>query len=215
MKRTIVAAVVGMAFAVLVFVLAGARTAYCAGADAEEERKPARGMFLVADGKMRDPRFAEAVILLLDINRNGAAGLIINRPSDVKLSRIFPQFKRLKRGNDKLYFGGPVETERLLMLLRSNRLKKSFVRVFDGVYATNSRAAQLAMLKRGVVKFRIYAGYAGWGVGQLEREISRGDWHVLPADADMVFSADASKIWHELIRKSTEIFVWATDEKRL
>jgi putative AlgH/UPF0301 family transcriptional regulator len=60
---------------------------------------------------------------------------------------------------------------------------------------------------KGEEKFRLYAGYAGWAAGQLERELSRGDWHILKADPDTVFGNDPEKIWQDLIRRSSGIQV--------
>ncbi len=168
-----------------------------------------KGKFLVASRRLGDPRFQETVVLLISYDRNGAAGLIINRPVKMSLSDAFPDSRIFKKRKETVYFGGPVELNRLLFLIRSPGRPEESARVFDGVYVSSSRPVLDRMIGKpkageGV---RVYAGYAGWAVGQLEGEVARGDWYILQADAKTIFDKKSEKIWPELIRRGSELQV--------
>jgi putative transcriptional regulator len=164
-------------------------------------------VLLVAGTQIRDPRFMESVILLLSAGPGGAMGLIINKPTATKVSSGFGGTGSMSRGGDPLFYGGPVGGHGLLMLRRADRAPADWVAVVHGVFVTNSRMAMMdaLMAARMAEEVRVYAGYAGWGAGQLEREIERGDWYLLPADAALIFRRDMTKLWPELFRKSREI----------
>lgn len=168
------------------------------------------GIFLVAGRNLRDPRFRETVVLLVSYRRLGAVGLIINRPTRLSLSAAFPDIPSFKKRTDVIYFGGPVEGDQVLLLVRSPGNPGEAARVFDGVYVSSSMAVlnRMATQQKAGEHFRVYAGYAGWAPGQLEGEIARGDWRVLPADAKTLFEKDVETIWPEMIRRSSELQVW-------
>lgn len=171
-----------------------------------------KGKFLVAKRDMRDPRFSETVILLIEHGSNGAMGLVINRPTEVKLSTLLPEIKGLKRRDDTVYLGGPVNENQVFLLIRSRIKPKDSLHIFEDIYA-NASLSELQQLIEGTKtdeKFHAYAGYAGWAPGQLDLEVSRGDWHVLQADSRSVFEKKPSDIWPELIRKVSAQWVEAS-----
>ena len=164
-----------------------------------------KGKFLVASRQLRDPKFSETVILLIEYDRKGAMGLIINRPTKVRLSSALPEIEGLQQRRDTVYLGGPVATNQVRLLIRSSSQPEGARRVLEEVYLSSSRSVLQQMIDDADAqkRFRVYAGYAGWGPGQLDFEISRGGWHVLPADAGTVFDTAASEIWPELIRRTS------------
>jgi putative transcriptional regulator len=174
--------------------------------------KPSRGKFLVASRKIKDPRFMETVILLTQYGPRGASGLVINRPTEVELSEMFPDIEGLTRNAHSLYYGGPVAMDRVQLLIRSDAPPEEALPVFDGVYFGLSRAL-LERVSNGGVGFRAYAGYSGWAAGQLEMELKRDDWHVMRADVGTVFEADPSTVWPELIRRTEVYHVKARDRQ--
>jgi len=180
-------------------------------AESQESATPARGVFLVASRQINDPVFMESVVLLLSSDENGAMGLIINKPSDRSISSVFPEMKKTDSKKDRLYFGGPVSINQLIVLLRSKEAVKDTTRILEGIAVSADRTVLLDALKKKKAgsDFRLYAGYAGWVTGQLEWEIKRGDWFLIAADAATVFNEDESKVWPLLIRKSQEIMVQA------
>jgi putative transcriptional regulator len=165
----------------------------------------ANGIFLIAKRDMRDPRFQQTVVLVTQPARGSPFGVIINRPLDHPLSEVFPEQATLKGKKDLLYFGGPVAREGLVFLVRSAAPPGRAVQVLNDVYFTGDVNSIEALLKRrdATRGLRVYAGYSGWGPGQLQNEIQRGDWHVLPADAETIFDKDPARIWPELIQRVT------------
>jgi len=171
---------------------------------------PAKGSFLVASPRLVDPRFQETVVLLIGYGDDGASGVIINRPTEVRLVDLLPSVKGLKDRADVVYYGGPVEGHRMLMLIRSGEKPEGSGSVFGDVYFSSSKNTLESMLKarKTANKLRVYAGYAGWMPQQLDREVSRGDWFIVSADARSIFEKKPSEVWPELMRRGTEIQVW-------
>ena len=164
---------------------------------------PAKGRFLVASHRLTDPNFVETVVLLLAYEPTGAVGVVVNRPTDVRLGSVLSDVEELRDRSDPVYLGGPVVKNLLLVLLRAAKQPESSVAVFDGVYVSGSPAAVRDVLKKAGKRTRVrgYAGYAAWGPEQLDREIARGDWHVTAADATIVFDIAAPEIWPRLIQR--------------
>jgi putative transcriptional regulator len=174
-----------------------------------------KGKFLVASRQIRDPRFQETVILLIQHDLNGTVGLIVNRPTTVRLSDFFPEIKEGQGSEHFTYIGGPVGMTQVLLLIHVEKKLEGSQWIFDDVYVSSSKAVleQLIEIPAGETKFRAYAGYAGWGSGQLEQEIARGDWHVAQADAKTIFIKPPAEIWPDLIRKTEMIRVESASER--
>jgi putative transcriptional regulator len=158
---------------------------------------------LVATRQLLDPNFAEAVVLLLESGAEGAVGVVVNRPSKLELRSVLPDVKGLSQRRDTVFLGGPVEKGQLLLLVRSPSPPQQSVRVFRDVFVTASLDAlnRAAAESPGDPRFRLFAGYAGWGAGQLEVEIARGDWIVLPGDVEQVFAPAPERIWESLVER--------------
>jgi putative transcriptional regulator len=173
------------------------------------EKELAKGKFLVASHNLSDPRFHETVVLLIDYSANGATGIIINKPTKVTLAEALPSMPGLKKRSDIVYYGGPVENHILLMLIQSGEKPEEADRVFGDVYVSASKNTLELMIgsKKTEKQMRTYSGYAGWMAGQLDWEVSRGDWFIVQADARSIFESDASGIWRELIRRGPAIQV--------
>lgn len=166
---------------------------------------PARGMFLVASRDLVDPNFSESVVLLLEYDAKGALGLIVNRPTKVQLTDLLPDIDELKERVDIVYAGGPVSKNRVVLLMRSERHPLGSGRVFADTYVSSNMETlkQAVSLSGEGATFHAYVGYAGWGPGQLDRELSRGDWYLSPAEESLVFDRAAEEIWPELIEKNS------------
>ena len=180
---------------------------FLALASANAQNEPAPGKFLVAAREMGDPNFAQSVILLIDYDEDhGAMGLIVNRRSDMPMSRLLPDLKEAKDRSDAVYVGGPVELRTVLALLKSKSGPSDAKHVFGDVYLLNTKD----LLQKGLAtqkdpgSFHVFVGYAGWGAGQLEHEIDLGAWHVMSADAAVVFHADPDSVWPHLIQRTEQ-----------
>lgn len=169
------------------------------------ERDLARGKFLIASRSLLDPNFSESVVLLLEYDAEGALGLIVNRPTEVQLTDLLPEVEELKERADVVYVGGPVSKDRIVLLMRSDEHPRDAGRVFADTYVSSSMETlkHAVTLTRDGGTFHAYVGYAGWGPGQLDNEVSRGDWHISPAEEALVFDRAADEIWHELIKKNS------------
>jgi putative transcriptional regulator len=164
---------------------------------------PAKGRLLVASHRLADPNFSETVVLLLAYEPTGAMGVVINRPTHVRLGSVLRDVEELRDRTDTVYLGGPVAGNLLLVLIRAAKRPESSQTVFGDVYVSGSLAAlRQALGGTGTVnRVRAFAGHAGWAPGQLDREIARGDWYVAAADATKIFEMKASAIWPKLIQQ--------------
>jgi len=160
----------------------------------------ARGKFLVANKSQRDPTFFETVVLLVDYDDKGALGVVVNRPTDVPLTAALPEVKELHKRKDIIFLGGPVARDRMVLLLRAKAAPPQSVQVFDQVYATGSISALRQIIGRGE-SVRAYAGYAGWGPGQLDAEVARGDWLIGPADSKAIFDDPPTGVWPRFVER--------------
>ncbi len=164
----------------------------------------AQGKFLIAQRTLMDPNFAQTVVLLFQHDEKGSVGLIINRPTTIKLSKAVDHFQQWEGEDDRIYEGGPVARRRVIMLVRTDDEIEGAHPVFDDVHlgASNGLLQSLANGWDKPKAFRAYTGYAGWGAGQLEGEMKRGSWHVLPAKGDLVFDPNPERVWTKLIEQT-------------
>ncbi len=159
----------------------------------------ARGVLLVANPKLPDSNFAQTVVLLLDYGADGALGLVVNRPTRIELSEMFPDLAPLRGRSVRVHYGGPVRPTTLTYLTGDAvGAEPGEEPVCKGVHPVTGSAGLERALKQGAT-LRAYAGHAGWAPGQLDNELRRGDWYVVSADAATVFREPADAIWPELI----------------
>ncbi|MCS7025009.1 MAG: YqgE/AlgH family protein [Bryobacteraceae bacterium] len=171
-------------------------------------RDPAPGRLLIAKRDLSDPNFAETVVFLLDYSRKGALGLILNRPTNISVARVFRDLPSAQARSDKVFSGGPVEPSSLRALQRSATRLEGARAVIDEVYVVSESAQIDKAFRQGVPpeELRFFAGYAGWAPAQLDREIELGAWLLTDADADLVFHAKPESLWKLLIRRSESRF---------
>jgi putative transcriptional regulator len=163
------------------------------------DQQPSAGKILVASEKLRDPNFAESVILILQSDiEGGTVGLIINRRTDITISQIFPKTKDATA--DPVYMGGPVAVTAVEALLRLTEKADQTTHIMADVYATGAKELidKSIASRVGPSRFHLYLGYAGWEAGQLEAEIQLGAWSVLNHDLKIVFDADPDSLWLRL-----------------
>jgi putative transcriptional regulator len=158
---------------------------------------PAPGKLLVATDEVRGPIFAESVILVLSYSDQGALGLVVNRPTDVTLPEIASDDNRFHWYEDPLFWGGPVEMHTLRALLKTDAPPEPAAHIFGSVFVVPVREESLARFKSSD-SLRLFMGYAGWGPGQLDRELHEGSWRVLDASDRTVFSAVPEEVWQSL-----------------
>jgi putative transcriptional regulator len=154
-------------------------------------------LLLVARDDLPDPNFGDAIVLVLNNLGPAPAGIILNRPTRVTVAKLFPDDARLSHVDDRLYFGGPVDVPSVSFLFRAATPPDNAVTVTDGVYLSRDPELLKKLLARDrpMDGLRIFMGYAGWGPGQLEDEIGRGDWTLKPADASAIFERRSEHPW--------------------
>ena len=164
-----------------------------------------KSILLVARKNLPDPYFRDSVVLVTRSGGPTPVGVIVNRPTDVPLSRVFPDIERLRSRDDKLFFGGPVMPDQLLVVFRAAVPPTEAIEVLEDVYMSSSGELLRELLGREnpVEGLRVFAGHAGWAPGQLESEVTRRDWHLVTADALMVLEMEPEKLWKELERRAS------------
>ena len=162
------------------------------------------GKFLVASRDLGDPNFAQTVILLVHYDAQGVVGLVLNRRTNVPLSRVLNNLMAAKDLSDPVYLGGPVEPPTVFALLKSPSKIEGAESVFGGVYWISAKDLfeQTISTRPGPGVFHVYLGYAGWTNEQLQREVELGSWFIFPADARTVFNSDPDFLWPQMIRKT-------------
>lgn len=162
-----------------------------------DSAKPLTTILLVARAELPDPNFKDSLVLVMNNVGIAPAGVIMNRPTTIGVSRLFPDIERLAQLTDKLYFGGPVDLSTVTFLFRAESPPEHATEVLDGVYISTDRALLRGLLGRDkpMEGVRIFIGYSGWSPGQLEAEIARGDWTVAPAEAGTIFDRGSEYPW--------------------
>ena len=164
---------------------------------AAEDTKSLTAILLVARGELRDPNFADSVVLVMNNLGPAPIGLVVNRPTEIPVARLFPDFKRLTPLHDKVYFGGPVDLESVWFLFRAAKPPEHAVQAFAGIYLSSSRdlLQQLLGREKPMDGLRIFIGHSGWAPGQLEAEIARGAWTLERAEPDAIFKGRPEHPW--------------------
>ncbi len=164
-----------------------------------DDTKPLTTILLVARAELPDSNFKDSVVLVMNNIGPAPAGVIINRPTRIAVSRLFPDLERLAQLDDKLYFGGPVETALVSFLFRTDTPPEHATQVLDGVHFSTNGELLRKLLGRDkpMDGLRIIIGHSGWAPGQLEAEIARGDWTLAPAETDTIFDRKSEHPWPE------------------
>lgn len=161
--------------------------------------RPLSAILLVARAQLSDPDFKDSIVLVMNNVGPTPVGVILNRPTSARVSRLFPDLGRLAQLQDKVYFGGPVEIWSVWFLLRSDTQPEHALRVLDGVYVSADPQLLRRMLERDrpMDGLRIFVGHSVWARGQLQAEIARGDWTIAPAEKDTIFNGKPEHPWPE------------------
>jgi putative transcriptional regulator len=166
------------------------------------------GQLLVAAPSMGDPRFRETVIVMVRHSRDGAMGLIVNRPAGEQpmadLLQAFGDDASKVEGNVPIYLGGPVQKE-LAFVLHSTDYRGTGTMDVTGEIAVTANRDVIHDIaaKTGPRKFLLMFGYAGWAPGQLEGELAANAWYTAPIDPALVFDMPRDKVWERATERRT------------
>ncbi len=172
------------------------------------ESVDSRSVLLVAAEGMADPRFSQTVVLVTRHGRSRSTiGVIVNRVLDTPLDKVFPELKQAAR--HRLHYGGPVAQGQLVFLVRSDSAPVAAITLAERLFISSDGGSLRALLDAPTPasRLRVFNGIASWAPDQLESEIDRGDWYLLPVDADVLFGDSLDELWPRLWRLATQIRV--------
>ena len=165
-----------------------------AGAD----QQLAKGKLLVASEFVVGEIFAKTVILLLHYDETGAMGLVVNRPTEIEPGELLEDVDAIAGYHRTVYWGGPVQMDSLRALLHTDTPSEGADTIVDSVHGVPFDDA-LENASADPASVRFYIGHSGWAAGQLDDELVRGSWHVLPASEEIVFADDPEQLWKRLM----------------
>ena len=163
-----------------------------------------RGHLLVASPALLDPNFHRTVVLVTEHSEEGAAGLVLNRPSLVDVAAAVPDLEALVDDTEQVWVGGPVQPEAVLVLGEFLDPDDAAVPLFESLGFPSLEEPE--EIVPATTRRRVFAGYAGWGAGQLEDEIANEDWILEVARADDAFTADPDELWSDVLRRKGGIY---------
>ena len=159
-----------------------------------------RGQLLIASPALEDPNFHRTVVLVTEHSADGAMGLILNRPADTPVDEIAPELSLLVDRTDPVYVGGPVGEEAVIVLAEFDDPSEAAAPVMGGLGFVPADADEADLATR-LRRARVFAGYAGWGPGQLDGEIEEEAWILEPAVPDDAFAEDVEGLWSTVLRR--------------
>jgi putative transcriptional regulator len=166
------------------------------------------GRLLVATPLLGDPNFRRTVILIVeDEPEEGTLGVVLNRPTEVQVAQVLESWTDLVTGPTVVFKGGPVSPNSALALaLARGEDEPLGWRSLDGSSLMSRLGlvdleAPPELLAGGITSLRVFAGYAGWGPGQLRDEIAEGAWYVLPGEPTDAFLAEPERLWPDVLRR--------------
>ena len=158
-----------------------------------------KGQLLIAGPSLVDPNFRRTVVLVGEHSEEGALGLVLNRASEATVGEAVPELDVVVDGFAPVHFGGPVQPSAIVVLADFADPDRAGSLVLDsvGFLPAEVDPDELGELRRA----RVFAGYAGWGPGQLDDELDEGSWIVEPALAEDVFTDDPAELWGHVLRR--------------
>ncbi|HEY7961393.1 MAG TPA: YqgE/AlgH family protein [Solirubrobacteraceae bacterium] len=158
------------------------------------------GQLLLASPKLLDPNFRRTVVLVGAHSEEGAMGVVLNRPSDVTVGEAVPQLQPAVDELAPVYFGGPVQPSSIVLVAEFTNPSPAGLLVL-GRIGFPAPEADIEELAQATARRRVFAGYAGWGEGQLDEELEQGDWIAHPAQPDDVFTDFPDDLWSSVLER--------------
>jgi putative transcriptional regulator len=152
--------------------------------------------------QLKDPNFEQTVVLLCEHGEDGAMGVVVNRPTPFLLGQVYENQELEGQGgaDQSILYGGPVQPEMGFVLYEGKEYESS-VEVVDKLrLSTSMEVLREIAAGQGPDRFLFALGYAGWGADQLEDEIARNDWLVVPADPELLFRVPSDELWAATVR---------------
>lgn len=159
-----------------------------------------RGQLLIASPALLDPNFHRTVVLVAEHGDGGAMGVILNRPSDAVVAEAVPALADVVESETVVFAGGPVEPQAVIILAEFDDPDDSAAVVFSDIGFVRADADP-SLLAGSTRRARLFAGYAGWGPGQLETELQEEAWITESPLAQDIFCEVADDLWSDVLRR--------------
>jgi putative transcriptional regulator len=163
-----------------------------------------QGQLLIAGPALWDPNFRRTVLLVGHHDEEGAVGVILNRASAMTVAEAVPPLGVLVPADEPVFLGGPVQPDAAVVVADFVDPSVADFLAFDTIGFLPSETSP--GVEGAVRRARVFAGYAGWGPGQLESEMEEDSWVVEPARPSDVFSLDPARLWEEVLRRKGSSF---------
>jgi len=164
-----------------------------------------KGQLLLASPALFDPNFRRTVVLVTEHTEEGAAGLVLNRPSETAVADAVPDLLPLVSEEERVYVGGPVQESAVLVLAEFEDPEEAALLVVDDVGFVPGDG-DFDLLAGATRRVRVFAGYAGWGPGQLEAELEESSWIVGSSTAPELFPEPADDLWARVLRDKGGVY---------
>jgi putative transcriptional regulator len=158
------------------------------------------GQLLVASPAMSDPNFARTVVAIANHDEDGALGIVLNRPSDTEVVEAVPELEGVVDTDEVVFVGGPVQPASIVVVAEFEDPDEAAYLVVGGIGLVSDRTG-LDRLGDATARRRVYAGYTGWGPGQLEAELEREDWILEPVQPQDVFDEEPGDLWGRVLAR--------------
>jgi len=157
-----------------------------------------QGKLLVSSPSLVDPNFRKTVVLIAHHDDDGAMGLVLSRPSELPAVDAVPALEGLPGASDPVFVGGPVQPEAFMVLAEFDDVEEAAAPIMEGLgfMPADSEPDDLS-----IRRMRLFAGYSGWGAGQLEMELDETSWIVVDAEADDAFADDPDELWRTVLQR--------------
>lgn len=158
------------------------------------------GQLLIASPALHDENFVRTVVAVAHHDDDGALGIVLNRPSATTVAEAVPELHDVLAPGQLVHFGGPVHHDAIVVLAEFRDPSDAAYLVSDRIGLVSDRMG-IGGLSDAAGRCRVYAGYAGWGPGQLESELERDDWILDTVHADDVFAEDPDQLWSSVLER--------------
>ena len=157
-----------------------------------------QGKLLVSSPSLLDPNFRKTVVLVAHHDDDGAMGLVLSRPSEVLAAVAVPLLEGIPGSDDPVFVGGPVQPEAFMVLAEFEDVEEAAAPIMEGL---GFMPADTEPDDLSIKRLRLFAGYSGWGAGQLEAELEEPSWIVVDAETDDAFAEDPDQLWRAVLHR--------------
>jgi putative transcriptional regulator len=154
---------------------------------------------LISSAGLHDPNFRHTVVLIAAHDHEGAVGVVINRSTEFRVADAVPPLARITGSEALLFEGGPVQPMQPVLLAELEESARADLQVLGNIGFITGDVDDA--LRPSILRARVYAGYSGWGAGQLEGELEEGAWIVEPALPEDIFTDEPRSLWKRVLER--------------